>query len=250
MATLYSALPNPNDLTALQPAELAGILLSVRSSYCEREIFTVGHILNGLYRIGENGYPPNSKDKVTIAVAEAVAWLYQQGLVIPDPFQIAASAVWLRFSRAADQIKSTEGFESYRQGRLLPQALLQPYLARKVYHLFLSGDYDTAVFQAFKEIEISVRIAAKQHGVEYEDTVVGRDLMTKAFKPNAGPLCNKARPVPEQEAEMFLFSGAIGHGKNPVSHRHVGIKPVEAARLIVFASHLLDIVSDRLVEAL
>jgi hypothetical protein len=39
---------------------------------------------------------------------------------------------------------------------------------------------------------------------------------------------------------MELYAGAIGHCKNPTSHREVGIKRAEAARLIVLASHLLE----------
>jgi hypothetical protein len=39
---------------------------------------------------------------------------------------------------------------------------------------------------------------------------------------------------------MHLFSGAIGHAKNPGSHREVYLEVDDAARLIVFASYLLD----------
>jgi hypothetical protein len=60
-----------------------------------------------------------------------------------------------------------------------------------------------------------------------------------------GPLPDKALIVSERESEMFLFSGSIGHAKNPPSHRDVYLTRVEAARLIVFASHLLDIVEQR-----
>jgi hypothetical protein len=49
----------------------------------------------------------------------------------------------------------------------------------------------------------------------------------------------------EREAEMQLFAGAIGHAKNPPSHRDVAFTAQEAARLIIFASHLLDIVEQR-----
>ena len=49
----------------------------------------------------------------------------------------------------------------------------------------------------------------------------------------------------ERQAEMDLFAGAIGHPKNPPGHRDVKLPPPEAARLIVFAAHLLDITAKR-----
>jgi hypothetical protein len=39
---------------------------------------------------------------------------------------------------------------------------------------------------------------------------------------------------------MFLFAGSLGAYKNPSSHRHVGIRAVEAVEMIVLASHLLN----------
>ena len=49
--------------------------------------------------------------------------------------------------------------------------LLQPELAEKVHHLFVRGDHDTAVFQAFKSLEIAVRKAGG-----YDNTVIGKRL--------------------------------------------------------------------------
>ncbi len=49
-----------------------------------------------------------------------------------------------------------------------------------------------------------------------------------------------------QHAEMALSTGPMGHAKNPTSHRDVNLSRGGAARLIVFASHLLDIVNMRL----
>jgi hypothetical protein len=70
--------------------------------------------------------------------------------------------------------------------------------------------------------------------------------MRNAFHPQTGPLMNKDLVTAEREAEMHLFSGAIGHAKNPTSHRDVTITAQEAARLIIFANHLLDIVEHRI----
>jgi hypothetical protein len=46
----------------------------------------------------------------------------------------------------------------------------------------------------------------------------------------------------EQHAMAHLFTGAIGLYKNPQSHRNVPTEAIDAAEVIVFASHLLRIV--------
>jgi hypothetical protein len=135
--------------------------------------------------------------------------------------------------------------EAYRKGRLLPVELLQPTLAEKFWPQFLRGDHDVPVFQAFKEVEVAIRKAANGKGAGYPDDVLGITLMRKAFHPETGPLTDMSRVVGEREADMHLFSGAIGHAKNPASHRDVEPSPQEAARLIVFAGHLLSIVEQR-----
>lgn len=109
----------------------------------------------------------------------------------------------------------------------------------------MRGDHDVAVFQAFKEVEVAVRSTANKKGANYPDDLVGVTLMRKAFHPDSGPLTDKSLVTAEREADMHLFSGAIGHAKNPTSHRDVTVAPQEAAKLILFASHLLDIVKQR-----
>lgn len=135
--------------------------------------------------------------------------------------------------------------EAFRKGRILPSDLLPTLFAEKVVPLFRRGDHDVAVFQAFKEVEVAVRTAAIAKGAGYPDSEVGTTLMRKAFHPETGPLADKALVAAEREAEMHLFAAAIGHAKNPTSHRDVAISAVEAARLIVFASYLLEIVERR-----
>ena len=46
-------------------------------------------------------------------------------------------------------------------GNLLPKGLLHPLVIEKVYAAFLRGEYDTAVFQAFREVEIAIRTAGE-----------------------------------------------------------------------------------------
>ena len=123
---------------------------------------------------------------------------------------------------------------------MLPVELLQPTLAEKVWPQFLRGDHDVAVFQAFKEVEVAVR-----KGGNYPNDLLGVKLMRAAFHPDTGPLSDMTLVTAERESEMHLFAGASGHAKNPPSHRDVNLTRQEAARLIVFASHLLAIVERR-----
>ena len=109
---------------------------------------------------------------------------------------------------------------------------------QKVKPLFLRGDYDTAIFQAFKAIEVKVR----EKGC-YAKSDIGVDLMRKAFNPRTGRLTNSQSETSEKEAMNNLFAGAIGLFKNPTSHRYIeGISAEEAADYIRVANCLLKMV--------
>lgn len=188
---------------------------------------------------GVQPWPRQQFAAVARAIAESLNWMRAQGFVIKDPEQ---TGEWMRLTRRGQKLKTRAQFESYQNAGSLPVGLLQPYLTEKVFPLFARGDHDIAVFPAFKEVEVAVRSSAG-----YSDDIVGRALMQKAFAVDDGPLRNPNVGRAEREAEFYLFAGAIGHAKNPTSHRAVGLSREEAARLIVFASHLMDIVIKRLV---
>ena len=145
---------------------------------------------------------------------------------------------------AAQKLKSREGFAAYCKAGLLPKGQLHPLIAIKVYPAFLRGEYDTAVFQAFREVEVAVRAAG-----EFPAEMVGTKLMREAFRPTdannkakPGPLTDTTLPLAEQEGMSNLFAGAISLYKNPQSHRNVPTDASDAAEIIVFASHLLRMV--------
>ena len=75
-------------------------------------------------------------------------------------------------------MSSQEEFEAYRKASVLPRNQLHPVIAAKVYAAFLRGEYDTAVFQAFREIEVAVRAAGG-----FPADLVGTDLMREGFRP-------------------------------------------------------------------
>lgn len=250
--SLSSLVPNAADILALEVEELAGVLLMHLNSSegtTGNWVYQHGGILQ--YNFFNSLSPTNSLTKpeygdrqpeVNLALMEAWAWLESEGFLVRN----AASTGDLFFiSRRARRLKSREDFGAYRKASLLPRAQLHPLLASKVYPAFLRGDYDTAIFQAFKEVEVAVRQAG-----QFPQDFVGDKLMRAAFataKNNmpAGPLADKQLPLGEQEAMAHLFAGAFGVYRNSTGHRHVPTEPEEAAEVIMFASQLLRIV-DRL----
>lgn len=237
---LHHVFPNVRNLLALEVEEVAEVIMTVLPSSWQNaaRLFSVGTITSPSFPIAGGAYPDAARRDVNLLIAEGLGWLEAQSLVIPDPEQAAS---WRVLTRRGRELLKPGALREWRKGGILPTGLLQPALVEKVNHLFLRGDFDTAVFQAFKEVEVAARAAGK-----FGDEVLGRDLMLQAFRPQSGPLALPAdRPKGELEADQFLFAGAIGHAKNPASHRTVGLDAKDAARLIVFASYLLEVIDER-----
>jgi len=233
---LHSIIPDPETLLALEPEELAGVLLEILNSLdhmdsglLNRNNFSLDH---NFQEYSQQYYRPIGE-----AVMEAWNWLEREGFIAPRP---GSQGGWIFVTRRGKSIKSPSDLETYRRGDLLPKRQLHPKIAKKVWATFLRGDYDTAVFQSFKEVEVAVRNAGK---FSAED--IGAPLMRQAFDPKNGPLTDKTLPMAEREALAHLFAGAIGSYKNPHSHRNVEIDAEEAVEMIVIASHLLNIVDSR-----
>lgn len=168
---------------------------------------------------------------------EAFIWLEREMFIAPQP---DSQGEWRFITKSGERVLREEDFSAYKKGFLLPSENLHPIFIRKVKPLFLRGDYDTAIFQAFKAIEIQVR---KVGG--YAKSDLGVDLMRKAFNPQTGKLSNTHSLPAEKEAMSNLFSGAIGLFKNPVSHRDIEIITAEeASDYIKVANCLLKMVGE------
>lgn len=242
--TLLSIFPTPDDLLAATPEELGAVLLEVMQPLMQNGLIQMGAFTHGLYAAGQAGYQGVKQREVTYALAEAMNWLETQGFVMSAPDQMSPG--FFVKTRRAQFLQSRLDVAAYAKGRILPVELLPTVFVERVVPLFRRGDHDVAVFQAFKLVEVAVRGAANAKGAGYKDSEVGTTLMRKAFHPESGPLTNSELVVGEREAEMALFAGAIGHAKNPTSHRDVSMSAPEAARLIVFASHLYGLVEQRI----
>jgi len=65
----------------------------------------------------------------------------------------------------------------------VPKRILHLLVQAKAWPAFRRGDYEQAVFQALKQLEVRVRKAA-----DLPSEVVGTDLMRRAFDPQSGKL--------------------------------------------------------------
>jgi uncharacterized protein (TIGR02391 family) len=211
----------------LEPEVLAGYLLETLSTG-ESQNLLLDRLMAGIR-------PHYKQEPVNGAVLEAWAFLVREGLLIAtdnDAYLI---------SRRGRKLKGRQDLEAYRKSNILPKASLHPVIADRVWPNFLRGEYETAVFQAFKEVEDAVRTAGG-----FQPTDIGTDVIGKAFEPNSGPLTDPGLPEAERKAMLALFAGAVALFRNPSGPQHRTLTdPNQAAEMISFASLLMRTVDSR-----
>jgi uncharacterized protein (TIGR02391 family) len=227
---LTSLLPPLEDFLTMQPEELAPLILQYLQTQnnINRYNFSLPNSEIETYSEGKS-------QEVYRILMETWMWLEIEGFLAPKP---ATTDGWAFVTRKGLKMIANKDFKVYQRGSLLPSNGLDPILIEKVRPTFIRGDYETAVFQAFREVEVRVR----QKG-NFAETDLGTELMSKAFKSGNGVLTDTSSPIAEQLAKHNLFSGAIGFLKNPTSHRVVSYSdPNEVADLVRFANQLLRLI--------
>lgn len=241
MATLIQLVPDAQTLVDLQPSELGGYLLEVLTGPNSPAQHGMVHLGNYVNRI-EVEYDYRGRRELQQELANSISaawnWLKVNGLLCSDT---GANPAFDRVTNLGRQVADANGVRGMLSEELLPSAFLHPTLLRDARPLFMQGRFDTAVFEAFKALEVTTR-AAGNYGADR----IGVPLMSAAFHPDEGPLTDRTLERGERVALMNLMTGAIGSYKNPASHRKVEIQRDEAREMIILASHLLKIVDARL----
>ena len=238
MPALRTLVPEARSVLEMQTADLAGYLLEV--------LLSAGPMDSGIWnrrnycmqasREYVNAGEPSNMD-VGIACSSAWAWLEANGFICKHPEQ---DNDWYIPTARGKTLRAHQDLRTYMTSEQLPESLLHPELLVNVRPLFFQSRFETAVFEAFKTLEVTIRNTA-----ELGHDLVGVALASRAFHSDDGPLTNLATEKGERVALMNLMTGALGSYKNPASHRRVEISAEEARDMIILASHLLKIVESR-----
>lgn len=238
MTPLRTFVPDAQVVAQLPASDLAGYVLEV--------LLSAGAAEQGIWNrrnfCGQTAHEYASKGqpadwRVGVACSTAWSWLEANGFICKHPEQ---DNEWFVVTPRGEQLRTHQEIQQFVKSETLPEALLHPEFLTHVRPLFLQNRLDTAVFEAFKSLEIAIRTTAKL-GHEF----VGVSLASRAFNPDDGPLTIKGAEKGERVALMNLMAGALGSYKNPTSHRRVELSADEARDMIVLASHLLKIVYSR-----
>ncbi|MBZ9753133.1 TIGR02391 family protein, partial [Deinococcus sp. HMF7604] len=100
------------------------------------------------------------------------------------------------------------------QQTLLP-SYFHPDLQERCATSFASGDYFTAILNAFRYIKVRVRDLAQLSSTDVSVGVVNNAMGQKSTR------IFFSKVITEQEGYQALFRGAVATLKNPLSHKEV-----------------------------
>jgi uncharacterized protein (TIGR02391 family) len=238
MTPLRALIPEADAVLGMETSDLAGYVLEVLMSANQMER-GVWNRRNFCMQVSREYVPPGqgSDERVGLACSSAWSWLEANGLIARHPEQ---DNEWYLPTRRGEALRNHQDLRQFMTSEQLPESFLHAELLQHVRPLFFQSRFETAVFEAFKTLEVSIRVTAN-----LGHDLVGVPLASRAFHPDDGPLTDLQAERGERVALMNLMTGALGSYKNPASHRRVAIEAREARDMIILASHLLKIVESR-----
>jgi uncharacterized protein (TIGR02391 family) len=234
----------PDEIAALLPEELAPQVLAdlaaITQNSMDRGRLHIGNYCNSFD--GDIHGPMRSqqaREQTRQSLAEAWSLLNTLGFIAPNTDQ--SSYGWFFVTRRGrETAKSREAFDCSRRAALFPSDMLHQDLRGAAYDVLVRGNFQQAVAEAFRVLEVKVRNASGLEGI-------GATLMRAAFHEDTGPLRSDVPDRGERQALPHLFAGAFGWVRNPASHRDVSMDDVNnALEQLMLASLLLRITDERI----
>jgi uncharacterized protein (TIGR02391 family) len=239
-----SPLPDPDAIAGLLPEELAPDILAdlaqIAPNSMDRGRLNIGNYCNSLDAdIHGPMRSQQAREQTRQSLAEAWSLLETLGFISPNTNE--SSYGWYFVTRRGRQAaQSREVFERGKKAAQFPATMLHEDLRGATYDALIRGNFQQAVAEAFRVLEVKVRNASGIEGV-------GATLMRSAFHEDTGPLRSDVPDRGERQALPHLFAGAFGWVRNPASHRDVPMDDVtHAIEQLMLASLLLRVADERI----
>lgn len=238
---------SPEDILSMTQEELAYALLEDMQARLESPINGMAnrhHAGTNLFSMGafHSGNGKTVRDlanRIDKVARDAFTLLEKWELAEPAGDMNGRNGYVVLTDKGKTTIERTD-FERIRVRGLLQEEMLHPRLQGQIYGYFTADDLGTAVFEAFKTVEIEVRAAGR-----YPEREIRKTLMFKAFA-LGGPLAEPGDDKSDSEALAGLFAGALHRFRNPGAHTRRTFEDVlEAMEELMLASRLLRIIDNR-----
>ncbi len=238
---LITQYPSPDQLLAARASEVERILLRHIIEYCRdgmHPMITRDSVSTALF--DANGYPYSARARADVQQVIGRAWkaLDDSGFIEePDPDN--GKNGYRIPSATGKGVSASTDYVGARMRSKFTREMFHSGLPDAAWNAFTVGDYDTAVFEAFKSVEVAVRTKGG-----FTTTDFGAPLMKRAFDPNTGPLRDRAAPPARQKARCDLFTGAFGEIRNPKGHNDSTIADALVAAEELMAAGVLRRIVD------
>jgi hypothetical protein len=223
---LSSLIPDPKVVLSLPVEKIGLTVLTGLNSMPIENRFTFQEVANTA-----DHYKPEFRDAIKKKILEAMNFLETDGLIVPAEHN---GATWKTVSTKGRKVNNREDIDNYNSSRILPKEFIESSLLKEIWPDFLAGNYDSAISQAFRHVEIRLREKLSSKGRNAEE------LIMEAF---ARGLIDPGMDEAEKVALYKLFSGANGYLRNSTTHRVMDYKAQEAVEVILLANHLLKIIA-------